>query len=138
MAASITWTKVPWSYITDKNVSVGASPETVVVGAASYIVNQKDNAGAGSVIVGGATPAAGTQRWPTGGKLRRGLFRWAGGPKDRMVTIHTPTAPAITQPPAFADSHSLNLNIPGTATSQTFVYEGQFVTETRARRGVDV
>lgn len=138
MASSITFTQVPWSYVTDKNVSVGSSPDTVVVGARSYIVAQKDNAGAGSVIVGGATPAAGTQRWPTGGKLRRALMRWAGGPLNRMVVVHTPTAPLITQPPGFTDSHTLNLNIPKTATSQAFAYEGQFITETRARRGVDV
>lgn len=133
MAADSNLTKSYWQYTSDQEVPTGGSPLIFRVRVADYITAQKDNAGAGNVIVGGA--AATTQpKQASGGKLRRAIYRDLTNKVDRVVIIFQPTAPGITQPPAHADSHTLMLNRPATDVLGTYVYQGQYLTETRGRR----
>lgn len=133
MAADDLLTKSYWQYTSDQNVAVGASPLIFRARFADYIVAQKDNSGAGNVIVGGA--AATTQpKIASGGKFRRAIMRDLTNNVDRVVTVFQPGAPLITQPPAFADSHTLKLNRPATDVLGTYEYQGFYLTETRARR----
>lgn len=132
MAADSNLTKSYYQYQSDQNPA-GAGALIFRLRLADYIAVQKDNAGAGASIIG-AVVATTQPKQASGGKLRRAIYRDTTNKIDRVVVICTPTAVGITQPPAHTDSHTLMLNRPATDTLGTYVYQGMYLTETRARR----
>lgn len=133
MAADALLTKSYWTYTSDAEVAVGASPLVYRGRFADYITAQKDNAGAGNVIVGGIAGTNQPKLW-SGGKLRRAVLRDNTNKVDRMIAVMEPSAPLIHQPPAFVDSHTLTLNRPKTDVLGTYAYQGLYLTETRGRK----
>lgn len=134
MAADSNLTKSYWTYTSDAEVPTGGSPDIRRGRFASYITAQKDNAGAGNTIVGGAASNGTEPKLWSGGKLRRAIMRDNTNFVDRVVVVMEHDAPLIIQPPANADSHTLSLNRPKTQVLGTYKYGGQYLTETRGRR----
>jgi hypothetical protein len=124
---------MPWHNVTKSHYQyVSDDGTTYRLKVADYIATQ-NNTGGASII--GATVAVGTEpKMASGGKLRRAIVRDLVGHRDRVVPILTPTAPMIAVPQP-AGSSTLHLNVAGTGSDATFTYQGNFLTETRARRG---
>lgn len=115
-------TRSHYQYVSDDGT-------TYRVRLADYIATQNNTGGASKI---GATLAAGTEpALPGGHFMRRAIVRDLTNKRDRVVVIATPTAPMIAVPQP-AGSGTLTLNFG--ATSNTYTYQGRFLTETRGRR----
>lgn len=116
-------TKSHYKYVSDDGT-------TYRVRLADYIATQVD--GASNSIIG-AVLAAGTEpKLGGGGHLRRAIVRDLTNKRDRTVVMCTSTAPMIAVPqPAGASTLLLNFD---NTTQNTYTYQGNFLTETRARR----
>lgn len=115
-------TKSHYKYVSDNG-------DTFRVRLADYIAAQVD--GASNSIIG-AVAADGTEPKLGGGhQMRRAIVRDLTNKIDRVVVICTPDAPMISVPqPAGAGTLTLNHGTAG----NVYTYQGQFLTETRARR----
>lgn len=115
-------TRSHYKYVSDDGT-------TYRVRLADYIATQVNGAAAsiiGAVLAVGTEPAL-----PGGHFMRRAIVRDLTNKRDRVVVIASPTAPMIAVPQP-AGSGTLTLNFG--ATSNTYTYQGRFLTETRGRR----